>query len=63
VPVVGSHTGANKKDDHPSRKVESGLGVLDNNAVNLLMAFSMSIGGMIVAGYVWKVPIQSTIYP
>lgn len=63
MPFVGSHTGANKKNDHPSRKVESGLGVLDNNAVNLLMTFSMSIGGMIVASYVWKIPFQSIIFP
>lgn len=50
-------------DDHPSRKIESGLGVLDNNAVNLVMAVLMSIGGMIAASYAWDVPIQSIIFP
>ena len=54
---------ADKKDDHPSRKIESGLGILDNNAVNLVMAVSMSIGGMIVASYVWNTPIQSIVFP
>ncbi|KAL8741976.1 MAG: hypothetical protein Q9190_005483 [Brigantiaea leucoxantha] len=51
VPVIGAHS---KKDDRSSRQVESGLGFLDNNAVNILMAFLMSIGGMVIAGYLWK---------
>ena len=63
MPVVGSHKGGHPKDDHPSRKIESGLGILDNNAVNLLMAVLMSIGGMIATSYVWDVPTWSIIFP
>lgn len=44
-----------------SRKVESGIGVLDNNAVNVLMAFIMSFGGMMVMSYVWDLPLKSII--
>lgn len=50
-----------KKDDKPSRLIESGLGLLDNNAVNLLMAFLMSLGGMLLAGYLWGLPVQSIL--
>ncbi|KAI9848051.1 MAG: hypothetical protein M1837_001153 [Sclerophora amabilis] len=45
----------------PSRKVESGVELLDNNAVNLLMAFTMSISGMAVAAAYWDVPLQSIL--
>lgn len=61
VLISESRTHGGKKDDKASRKIESGLGLLDNNAVNLLMAFLMSIGGMLVAGYVWGVPLQSIV--
>jgi len=50
-----------KKDGPKSRKVESGMGLLDNNDVNLLMAVMMSIGGMIVASYVWNQPLRSIV--
>lgn len=59
VLVAGSRTPAHKKSDEASRRVESGLGILDNNAVNLLMAFLMSVGGMIIAAYAWDVPLRS----
>lgn len=59
VLVQGSWTPANKKSDDASRRIESGSGILDNNAVNVLMALSMSIGGMVVTSYVWDVPLQS----
>ncbi len=59
VLVAGSRTPANKKSDEPSRRVESGLGIIDNNAVNLLMAFVMSIGGMVVASFIWDIPLRS----
>ncbi|TAQ90935.1 hypothetical protein B7494_g706 [Chlorociboria aeruginascens] len=49
-------------DSKPSRVVESGLGLLDNNQVNFLMALIMSFGAMAVASYVWKVSLQ-TILP
>ena len=58
--VLGSGSGfLGKKDPNASRHVESGLGLLDNNAVNILMAASMSIGGMLVAGILWDIPISS----
>ena len=57
--VAGPHAPANKKSDEASRRVESGLGILDNNTVNLLMAFLMSIGGMIVTSFVWDTPLRS----
>ncbi|KAL8941232.1 MAG: hypothetical protein Q9216_002365 [Gyalolechia sp. 2 TL-2023] len=44
VPLIASHI---KKDDNGgSRRVESGAGLLDNNAVNILMAMTMSLGGI-----------------
>jgi len=49
-------------DGEPTRVVESGLGLLDNNEVNFLMALTMSLGAMVVAGGVWGVPLES-IYP
>ncbi|OGM41609.1 DUF92 domain protein [Aspergillus bombycis] len=42
---------------HESRKVESGRDLLDNNAVNVLMAFIMSVGAMGVAGWVWGISV------
>ncbi|KAI4206754.1 MAG: hypothetical protein LQ346_000943 [Caloplaca aetnensis] len=56
VLVDGSH---NKKDRNSSRRVESGLGFLDNNAVNILMALTMSVGGMVLAGYLWELPLRT----
>ena len=52
-----------KKNDErsASRKVESGWAVLDNNGVNVLMAALMSFGGIAVAGWMWSVPLQSTL--
>jgi hypothetical protein len=38
--------------------VESGRDLLDNNAVNVLMAFIMSVGAMGVASWVWDVSIS-----
>ena len=57
--VSSSQTPANKKSDEPSRRIESGLGILDNNMVNLLMALLMSVGGMVICGYVWDIPLWS----
>ena len=59
VMVSSSQTPANKKSDEPSRRIESGLGLLDNNAVNLLMAFLMSVGGIVISSYVWHIPLRS----
>ncbi|KAL4893566.1 integral membrane protein DUF92-domain-containing protein [Aspergillus ambiguus] len=47
---------APKKDEsHESRRVESGQDLLDNNAVNILMALTMSVFAMGVANYVWGI--------
>lgn len=60
---IGPRTHDKKLDGKASRHVESGLGLLDNNAVNFLMAFLMSVGGIIVMSYVWDVPLQSVLSP
>ncbi|KAF4595149.1 DUF92 domain protein [Ophiocordyceps camponoti-floridani] len=46
-------------DDGPSRIVESGLDILDNNDVNFLMASMMSIGAMAVASWYWGLDVDS----
>lgn len=47
--------GAKVPEGHESRAVESGMGVLDNNQVNLLMAVIMSTGAMAIASWYWDV--------
>jgi len=49
-------------DEKPGRRVESGsLGLLDNNQVNFLMAFTMSLGAMGVASWFWEIPYSSIL--
>ncbi|KAL8832294.1 MAG: hypothetical protein Q9191_000348 [Dirinaria sp. TL-2023a] len=60
VLVFGPGPGT-EKDKETSRRIESGLQLLDNNAVNFLMASLMSLGGMMVASYAWDVPLQSIL--
>lgn len=48
-------------DGRPSRVVESGWNLLDNNDVNVLMALTMSVGAMAVAAYAWDVPMSSVL--
>lgn len=50
-------------DEKPSRVVESGWDLLDNNDVNFLMALTMSLGAMGVAGWYWNVPMNQMFYP
>ncbi|KAL8678871.1 MAG: hypothetical protein Q9186_004806 [Xanthomendoza sp. 1 TL-2023] len=57
VPLTSTHT---KQKGNSSRRVESGISFLDNNAVNVIMAFTMSVGGMLVAAYVWDLPLITT---
>lgn len=45
-------------DEKPSRVVETGWDLLDNNDVNFLMAFVMSMGAMVVASWYWEVPMN-----
>lgn len=52
---------AGSGDRNPSRVVESGYDVLDNNDVNFLMAFTMSIGAMVVAGWYWGLSLQDVV--
>lgn len=56
VPLTGSHI---KQDGNGSRRVESGISLLDNNGVNLLMALTMSVGGMVAASCVWQLPLNT----
>jgi uncharacterized membrane protein len=44
--------------EHTSRKVETGLDILDNNAVNALMAAIMSVGAMVAASHYWNIPLN-----
>jgi hypothetical protein len=63
--VTGTSTGSDsgKVEAHhesrrvESRRVESGWDILDNNGVNVLMAFLMSVGAMGAAGYVWDLSV------
>lgn len=54
-------SGSSTTGEKPSRIVESGLGLLDNNEVNVLMALTMSLGAMVIAGWAWDVPLRSII--
>jgi len=47
--------------EHKSRRVEVGRDVLDNNAVNILMAGLVSVGAMVVACVVWDMPFSRVI--
>ncbi|KAI0472961.1 integral membrane protein DUF92 [Xylariaceae sp. FL0804] len=48
-------------DKKPTRVAESGIDLLDNNQVNFLMAFIMSTGAMVAAGWYWDVPLSSIL--
>lgn len=44
---------------HESRKIAVGYDILDNNAVNFLMAALVSVGSMAVACVLWRLPFSS----
>lgn len=46
---------------HESRKIAVGKDILDNNAVNLLMAALVSFGSMMVACAVWDLPFDIVV--
>lgn len=46
---------------HESRRIEVGSDILDNNAVNILMAALVSGGAMLAASVVWDLPYSSII--
>lgn len=58
---TGTRPGVVHDTEHESRRIESGIDLLDNNAVNFLMAAIMSVGGMAVASYAWGVPLRSIL--
>lgn len=45
----------------PSRIVESGWDILDNNDVNFLMALIMSLSSMVVAGWYWGYTLDTIL--
>lgn len=53
--------GAQEEESHESRRVEVGRDILDNNAVNLIMALLISVGAMLAACNVWDLPISSIL--
>ncbi|KAI2464826.1 integral membrane protein DUF92-domain-containing protein [Annulohypoxylon bovei var. microspora] len=55
------HRGSHFGDLKPTRVSESGLDLLDNNDVNFLMAFTMSVSAMALAGWYWEVPLDSIL--
>ncbi|KAG9241825.1 integral membrane protein DUF92-domain-containing protein [Calycina marina] len=55
------HSQDKKKEEQPSRKVESGLSILDNNEVNFVMALTMSLGAMGLAAQLWDIPFESVL--
>ncbi|KAJ6440464.1 CFEM domain-containing protein [Purpureocillium lavendulum] len=61
--IKNKHRKPSFGDQRPSRVVESGWDLLDNNDVNFLMASMMSIGAMAVASWYWGVPIDSVMKP
>jgi hypothetical protein len=56
---LDKHRKASFGDNRPTRVTESGWDLLDNNDVNFLMAFFMSLGAMGIASWYWGVPIQN----
>lgn len=50
-------------DERPSRAVESGLDLLDNNDVNFLMAVMISVGAMAIASWHWGISPQDILKP
>lgn len=50
---VGTKPGREHEEGHESRRIETGHDWLDNNGVNFLMAFLMSVGAMAIAQSTW----------
>lgn len=50
-------------DERPSRIVETGWNLLDNNDVNFLMAVLMSTGAMAVAAWYWDIEPRASMVP
>lgn len=58
---VKDETTGSTGDKEGTRKLEIGHDIFDNNTINLLMAATMSMGGMAVASYAWNVPLSSVL--
>lgn len=58
---AGASGNAVADSQHESRKIEVGSDILDNNAVNILMAGLVSVGAMVAACIVWDLPFSSII--
>jgi uncharacterized membrane protein len=56
---AGASSPAVSDAQHESRKIEVGSDMLDNNAVNILMAGLVSVGAMVGACVVWDLPFGS----
>jgi uncharacterized membrane protein len=58
---AGASGSAVADGQHESRRIEVGSDILDNNAVNILMAALVSIGAMVGACVVWDLPFSSIV--
>jgi len=54
-------SGAAGDESHESRRIDTGRDILDNNAVNLLMALIVSVGAMLAACGIWDLPFSSIL--
>ena len=59
--AIDDNNNNKNEKEKPSRVVENGWDLLDNNDVNFLMAFGMSLGAMAVASWYWGVPLRSIL--
>ncbi|KAG9252036.1 integral membrane protein DUF92-domain-containing protein [Emericellopsis atlantica] len=58
---IDKHRRSSFGDEQPSRVVESGWDLLDNNDVNFLMAVTMSVGAMAGAGWYFDIPVEDVL--
>lgn len=55
---AGAQVGRPHDESHESRRLETGRDWLDNNGVNILMAFLMSVGAMGISQWAWGVDVR-----
>lgn len=58
----GTRVLTSKPGSGKSGRILRGSDLLDNNQVNFVMALVMSIGGMVVASWMWDMPLSSILY-
>lgn len=61
IQQAGASGTAAGNSQHESRKIAVGNDILDNNAVNLLMAASVSVVSMLGACLLWNIPFSSIL--